>query len=94
MAIVTRQVTATAAGSTLLGTIPNGECSVVISNAGNTAILVGPGANLTQSNGIPVNSGSNLTFQTYAASKGADIYVQVASGGSSTAVGMLISTTD
>lgn len=94
MAIITRQVTANASTATYLTTVPNGVCSVTITNTGNAAVLVGVGANVTQTNAVPVGNGSNLTFQCFAASKGADLYVLVATGGSAQPVGVLISTTD
>lgn len=102
MAIVTKQVTANASTPTFLCSVPNGVCSVPITNAGTTDVLIGSvpigtpiaNVNMTQNNSAPVNSASNLAFQCYAASKGADLYVLVATGGSTQSVGILISTTD
>ena len=75
-------------------TIPPGECYVVLSNTNNSAMLIGPGANLTATNGLSIAAGQVVKFSTYNTSQGCDLYAIVATGGSSGPVSALVSTTD
>lgn len=97
MSINTQQVTANTSSATYLTTIPSGICSVVLTNPGSADVLVGPvatGGAISQTNALRVPKGTTLSFQTYAASKGCDLYALVATGGSSQPVSVLLSTTD
>ncbi len=97
MSINTKQITAVAANATFLITIPDGVCTVCITNGNNAAVIVGPAkaaANLSATNGHYVPSGQTMRFDCYASSKGCDLYAIVAVGGSSGPVSALVSTTD
>ncbi len=93
MAIVTRQITANATTATFLYTVPNGECSVVLSNAGNANVLIG-GVNLSQTNGVVLPPDTTVSFVAWPSSKGRDLYALVATGGATQPVSILVSTTD
>lgn len=97
MSINTQQITANTSTATYLTTIPNGICSVVLTNPGSADVLIGPvtaGGSLSQTNALRVPKGTTLNFQTYPASRGCDLFALVATGGSSQPVSVLLSTTD
>lgn len=97
MTIITKQITATAANATFLITIPNGVCSVSVSNGGNAAVIFGPAksaTSLTNTNGYLLPPNTVCKFEGYAASAGCDLYAIVAQGGTTQPVSALVSTTD
>lgn len=94
MSINILQQPANATTPVFIGAIPNGVCSVVITNPNNAAVLIGTSDKLNQGNGVIIPPDSRMEFQCYATSKGTSIYALVATGGSSGPVSMLISSTD
>lgn len=94
MSLHTTQITATTSSATRLVTVPNGVASAVITNDGNSSVLVGTSPNVTSSTGLAIPPNTSVSFSTYAASRGCDLYVLVATGGSSQPVSILLSTTD
>lgn len=94
MSINIRQVTANATTPVKLGTVPSGPSSVTITNDINVSVLIGVGPSLTNANGFAIPPDASVSFQTYASSVGTDIWVLVATGGTTGQVSILISTTD
>lgn len=94
MSVHMAQVTATTTPAVKLGTVPNGVSSVVITNDGNAAVLLGNTNAVSNTNGLAIPPNTSIRFDTFAASRGTDLYVIVATGGSSQPVSILISTTD
>lgn len=76
MSLTTGAVTPTAS-STVLITIPNGPCQVVISNTSGSIVYVGAGPNaVTATNGFAIpNNAPPVTFTGYPGSKGTTLNV-------------------
>lgn len=92
MALITGAKTPTAS-STVLVTVPNGPCQVVISNTSGGTIYVGAGPNaVSATNGFAIpNNAPPVTFSGYPGSAGATLNV-IAPGTISGVVSWLIST--
>jgi hypothetical protein len=84
----------------LVGTVPPGVCTVVVSNTtptGGTAgtVYLGTTANVTASGGgqgFPLPSDTTITFYGYPGSTGTPLYA-IGGTGTSVAVAVLVSTT-
>ena len=95
--ISTSQVNVTGTAATLLGVVPPGPASMVVTNAGGTVTLyVGGGASqpgtaspLTGS-GFPVAGGAVVPFGQFSTSAGTHLWGQASSG--TIPAGLIIST--
>lgn len=95
--ISTSQVSVTGTAATLLGIVPPGPASMVVTNTGGTVTLyVGEGAtqpgtapSLTSS-GFPVAGGAIVPFGQFATSAGTHLWGQASSG--TITAGLIIST--
>lgn len=92
MAVTTGAATPTTS-STVLTTVPNGPCQVVISNTSGATVYVGAGSHaVTATNGFAIpNNAPPITFTGYPGSTGSTLNV-IAVGTITGVVSWLIST--
>jgi len=92
MAIVINNTVPTSGGGALLTQTPGGPYDLLIVNNAGATVYLGTAATVTSSNGCPIPNGGVLHMTGVVAGGAAALYVVLASGGTTTGVGYVLTT--